>query len=105
MACDACETSQGNEGAYKMTRAEIDELADRRNCHPPVLEGYDPAISEYKDVGRAFRVVYDYEKCIGILMARDGMTREIAEEYFEYNALGAIPPGDDTLFPLIQHAP
>ncbi len=31
---------------------------------------------------------YDREKCIEILM-QDEMTREEAEEYFEYNTLGA----------------
>ena len=32
---------------------------------------------------------YDYEKCIDILMTRDGMDREEAEEYFDFNVIGA----------------
>ena len=31
---------------------------------------------------------YDYDQCIDILI-QDGMTLEEAEEYFEYNTLGA----------------
>jgi hypothetical protein len=33
--------------------------------------------------------VYDYDKCISILQVRDGMTREEAEEFFDYNVSGA----------------
>jgi hypothetical protein len=39
---------------------------------------------------------YDYEKCIDILVTRDGMDREEAEEYFDFNVIGAwvgeLPP-------------
>ena len=34
-------------------------------------------------------VAYDYQKCIDTLIHRDGMTHEEAEEYFEFNVLGA----------------
>jgi hypothetical protein len=33
--------------------------------------------------------VYDRQKCLDILMARDGMTGEEAEEYFSFNVEGA----------------
>ena len=33
--------------------------------------------------------IYSREKCIDILMERDGMDIEEAEEYFEYNVQGA----------------
>lgn len=33
--------------------------------------------------------VYDRNKCIGILMLRDGMTFEEAEEFFDFNVGGA----------------
>jgi hypothetical protein len=39
--------------------------------------------------------LYDYEKCIRTLVARDGMDREGAEEYFSYNVIGAWV-GDQT---------
>ena len=31
---------------------------------------------------------YDYGKCVRILVERDGMTEEEAEEFIEYNVLG-----------------
>lgn len=33
--------------------------------------------------------VYDRAKCIEVLMTRDGMTAEEAEEYFSFNVTGA----------------
>lgn len=34
-------------------------------------------------------VVYDYDKCIKILMKRDGMSYEDAVDFFEFNVVGA----------------
>ncbi len=34
-------------------------------------------------------VVYDYEKCIKILMDRDGMEEDEADEYLQFNTVGA----------------
>lgn len=39
--------------------------------------------------GKPGLVVYDAEKCIEILMERDGMSREDATEFFVFNTLGA----------------
>lgn len=33
--------------------------------------------------------IYDYDKCIRILMRRDKMTREEATEYMDFNVAGA----------------
>ena len=33
--------------------------------------------------------VYDVARCVEILVARDGMTPEEAEEFLEFNAIGA----------------
>jgi len=33
--------------------------------------------------------LYDYDKCIEILMQRDGMSYEEAVEFFEFNTIGA----------------
>ena len=32
---------------------------------------------------------YDHRKCVEILVTRDGMTEEDAEEYMEFNVIGA----------------
>jgi hypothetical protein len=34
-------------------------------------------------------LVYDYEKCVDILMKRDGMTYEEAVEFMEFNVVDA----------------
>ena len=52
-------------------------------------DGFDGAIIGVgQRCGRENIVVYDQEKCIGILM-HEGMSREDAEEYFQFNTLGA----------------
>jgi hypothetical protein len=33
--------------------------------------------------------IYSYSRCISILMDRDGMTEEEADEYMDFNVLGA----------------
>ena len=45
--------------------------------------------------GRPALTVYDYEKCVRILMRRDGMGRDEAEEFIDFNTVGAWM-GDDT---------
>lgn len=36
-----------------------------------------------------FVVVYSYDKCVRILIERDGMTADEAREYLEFNTVGA----------------
>jgi hypothetical protein len=43
---------------------------------------------------------YDYDKCVEILMRRDGMDEEAACEYLDYNAVGAYV---GELTPLFLH--
>ena len=42
--------------------------------------------------------VYDYEKCIQVLVERDGMTREDAEEFFDFNVVGAYVGENTPIF-------
>lgn len=89
-----------------MTREEIDELADNMDARVPVLDNgqssFDGAIVGYVEAPGGFRVVYDYEKCIRSLMDNDGMTREVAEEFFDFNTVRALPYMG-VLHPLILH--
>ena len=60
-----------------------------------VADGLDEAII---GIGRQFNknlVIYDEDKCIKILMERDGMSEEEAIEFFEFNVVGAYV-GDHT---------
>lgn len=62
--------------------AEIDEellLAD----------GFDEALIGYAQCFNNVVALYDRRKCIDILMKRDGMTEDGAQEFFEFNVTGA----------------
>lgn len=65
-----------------MDKVEI--ISDR---YPDVsfLDGLDEAIVGVTHRGSESFVCYDPEKCIEILMERDGMDRDGAEEFFDYN--------------------
>lgn len=49
---------------------------------------YDEAIVGVTDEGS---VVYDFNKMVDHLVEHDGMTREEAVEFIEYNAVRALP--------------
>lgn len=56
-----------------------------------VADGFNEAIigiAHPWQAGQQAVVVYDAEKCIEILMARDDCTYEEAVEYFEFNVSG-----------------
>lgn len=55
-----------------------------------LADGFEAAIVGIAEgCGRSPAVVYDREKCVAILMERDGMDRDEAEEFFEFNVAGA----------------
>tara|TARA_A100000172_G_scaffold22527_1_gene12815 strand:- start:4290 stop:4517 length:228 start_codon:yes stop_codon:yes gene_type:complete len=57
--------------------------------------GFEEALIGYGNQFNNYLAIYDREKCIDILMERDGMDIEEAEEYFEYNVQGAYV-GEET---------
>lgn len=76
-----------------MTTEEVlDELS---NAHPELLkaDGFDDAIIGLVEgwFGKSHHsvVCYDYEKCVEILIARDGMEPDEAEEFLQFNTMGA----------------
>jgi len=53
-------------------------------------DGFDDAIMGVCRIcAQHDRLVYDYDACLKILMDRDEMTWEEAEDYLEFNVLGA----------------
>ena len=54
-------------------------------------DGFEAAIlgALVASPGRPALLVYDLELCVKILVERDGMTREDAEEYLDFNTVGA----------------
>ena len=72
------------------SRSELREWIAHHNEEALLANGFEDAI-----IGVAERcsqpalVVYDIERCIEILVERDGMDLDGATECFEYNTLGA----------------
>ena len=71
------------------TKLTIEEIADI-NPEAMMADGFDEAVMGMcVQFGCDPLVAYDYEKCIDILMKKDGMTRIEAIDYIEFNVLGA----------------
>jgi hypothetical protein len=88
-----------------MDRDVINDTLLERELSAILLDTYDDAILGFvtnKDGERA-HIVYSQEKCIEVLMNRDGMTYEEALEFFEFNTLRAIPymPSEEAGSPII----
>lgn len=66
-------------------------LEELRESNPEILtaDGFDEALIGTVQVFSKTVALYDREKCIKILMKRDGMSREDADEYFDFNVTGA----------------
>lgn len=63
-----------------------------------LADGFEAAfLGVIRPIGAGHKAiaVYDSAKCIQILMERDGMDEEEAEEFFEFNTAGAYV-GDQT---------
>ncbi len=77
--------------------AKSDSASCRQRCieiadEPDTLlfaDGYDAAIIGIGTHGGIETVVYDAAKVVAILRRRDGMSQDEAEEFFEFNVLGA----------------
>lgn len=66
------------------------ELIAAENEEAKLADGFETClIGICYQYGRPPLATYDYEKCIKVLMKRDGMNREDAVEFFEFNTLGA----------------
>jgi len=71
------------------TKLTIDEIAEL-NPEAMMADGFDDAIIGLcKQFGAEPLVAYDYEKCLKILMERDGMTRDEALDFMEFNVIGS----------------
>ena len=68
------------------TKDKLDFLAEH---YPSTLtaDGLDDAIIGY--CAASGTVIYDYDKCLGILMLDQDFTEEEAIDWMEYNVLGA----------------
>jgi len=69
---------------------DVRDLISEWNDEALMADGFDEAILGISQrVGMEDVVAYDRDKCISVLMDRDGMSSEDAVEYFEFNVAGA----------------
>ena len=69
---------------------EITEWLLRHNEDVLTADGFEDALLGIcEQYGRPPVAAYDYDGCIKILVERDDMSREEAEEYFSFNVIGA----------------
>lgn len=67
---------------------KIDILIDY-NEEMLLADGFDLAIIGVAEICGNTICAYDYNKCLDILVMRDGMTYEDAEEFMEFNVVGS----------------
>lgn len=67
-------------------------LEDLAEANPEALlaDGLEAALVGYTvNHHRPHVAVYDIDKCVSVLVERDGMTAEEADEFLSFNTLGA----------------
>ena len=79
----------------KITLEEIVEINDKAL----LADGFDNAIDGMCiQFGQLPIVAYDYNKCIQVLKDRDKMTQIEAEEYLDFNVIGAYMGPNSPVF-------
>jgi hypothetical protein len=72
-----------------MTFQEKRELLAEINPDALLADGYEDALIGTATQFNATVALYDRDICIRILMERDGMSQEEAEDFFTFNVIGA----------------
>jgi len=73
-----------------MTFDELADIVAEVNPDAIVADGLeDAAIGYTMNHHSAPVVVYDYDRCVAVLVRRDGMSEEEADEFLGFNTLGA----------------
>ena len=80
------------------TNLTIDEIAEI-NPEAMLADGFSEAIlGMCLQFGCEPVVAYDYNKCVDILVNRDGMTNSEAIDYIQFNVLGAYVGNNTPVF-------
>jgi hypothetical protein len=70
---------------------ELREALGEINPEALLADGLEDAFIGYTvNHHHSHVAVYDIDKCIEVLVTRDGMTHEEADEYLSFNTLGAF---------------
>lgn len=79
-----------------MTYEDARDVLTEENPEALFADGFEDAlVGVCRRFGQPTLAAYDRTKCIDILVKRDGMSEEEAEEFFEFNVIGAWM-GDST---------
>jgi hypothetical protein len=82
-----------------MSRSDIVENLAELNPEALLADGFEQALIGYTaNYHHPHVAIYDAKKCIAILVKRDGMTEDEAEEFFSLNTLGAYVGESGPLF-------
>jgi len=72
------------------TRPAIHKALVEADMNLLLMDGFEDAFIGYTTrMNQPDCAVYDYDKMVSVLVFRDGMTTDEAEEYIEYNCQGA----------------
>jgi hypothetical protein len=69
---------------------EIKAMIADANEEALLADGFDGALIGFVEIPGKLVALYDKEKCIEILMLRDGMSYEGAYDFFEFNVRDAF---------------
>lgn len=82
-----------------MTHEELRAWIAEHNEEALLADGFEDAILGVAErCSQPTLVVYDASKCIEILMERDGMSEDEAQEFFSFNTTGAWMGENTPLF-------
>jgi hypothetical protein len=70
-----------------LTPEDLLEILAGNEC--VLADGFEEALIGFSQQCNQVTALYDWDKCLKILIDRDGMTPIEAEEFFEYNTLGS----------------
>ena len=80
------------------TNLTIDEIAEI-NPEAMLADGFSEAIlGMCLQFGCEPVVAYDYNKCVNILVKRDGMTNSEATDYIQFNVIGSYVGNNTPVF-------
>jgi hypothetical protein len=73
-----------------MNRQQIEDFFEDTGIKVLLMDGFDEAlIGTSQRINEPMLAVYSYDMMLDLLMDRDGMELDVAEEYIEYNCVGA----------------
>ena len=88
-----------------MTQFRIDQIMETLQESEALLaDGFESALIGHTQ-GPYVVAVYDYDMCVHILMERDGMSCLDAIEFMEYNVVGSLGKGCQSLYPWPEYQP